>query len=115
MTLLMGWSRCCGWLLAPPGQSWPSKPGVKPRSSKHVAGPSTSPSGCSGRSFPKNTPRKAAENFDQEVVCLPPSQGQSVTEVRPTASCAEKRLVGRTSRKAAENLDQEVVCLPPSQ
>src|SRR5437667_7566208 len=28
--------------------------------------------------------------------------GQSVKEVRPPATCAEKRLVGRTSRKAAE-------------
>src|SRR2546425_516359 len=31
--------------------------------------------------------------------------GQSVTEVRPTASCAEKRLVGRTSSARGSSAD----------
>ena len=35
-------------------------------------------------------------------MCLPPSWRKSFAEVRPTASCAEKRLVGRTSRALQE-------------
>src|SRR5437667_7660454 len=60
---------------------------------------------CPGRGRVR-LPRPPLGTRPKSMKCLEISVaaflGQSVKEVRPPATCAEKRLVGRTSRKAAE-------------